>query len=158
MKGAYRFLVFLTIPAIFLLGFFYFHQIVLSADIPGDECNSGERMCVSDSYYKLCGNYDSDNSLEWSGSYLCPTDTVCSAGQCVSANPAPPTCTNECSTSGAKQCSGSGKYQLCGNYDTDSCLEWSTAYSCPSGQACSGSGVCSNTCSNQCSSADKMCV
>ncbi|MDD5738862.1 MAG: hypothetical protein PHY72_02990, partial [Candidatus Pacebacteria bacterium] len=42
-------------------------------------------------------------------------------------------------------------YQLCGNYDTDSCLEWSTAYSCPSGQACSGSGVCSNTCSNQCS-------
>src|SRR3989344_1292226 len=39
-------------------------------------------------------------------------------------------CTNECSPSGAKQCSSTTAYQTCGNYDADSCLEWSTATSC----------------------------
>src|SRR3989338_4071612 len=37
---------------------------------------------------------------------------------------APPSCTNECSSSGAAACSGVG-YRMCGNYDSDACLEWS---------------------------------
>ncbi len=44
-------------------------------------------------------------------------------------------CTNECSSSGAKQCSGNG-YQTCGNYDADSCLEWSSITQCGAGQVC----------------------
>jgi len=44
-------------------------------------------------------------------------------------------CTNDCS-SGSLQCSGNG-YQTCGNYDADSCLEWGSVTSCPSGQTCS---------------------
>jgi len=51
-------------------------------------------------------------------------------------------CTNECSTTGARQCSGNA-VQTCGNYDTDSCLEWSAATACTTGQTCSG-GQCSS--------------
>ena len=54
------------------------------------------------------------------------------------------TCTNAC-TSGAKQCSDSTHYQVCGNYDTDSCTEWGSSTACPTGQTCSGAGVCSTT-------------
>ncbi|MEK6855519.1 MAG: CARDB domain-containing protein [Nanoarchaeota archaeon] len=51
------------------------------------------------------------------------------------------TCSNECA-SGAKRCSGGIGYQTCGNYDTDSCLEWNTLTTpCASGQTCSG-GIC----------------
>jgi parallel beta-helix repeat protein len=55
----------------------------------------------------------------------------------------PPTCTNDCTSSGAKQCSGNG-YQTCGNYDSDSCLEWSSVTACSTGQTCSG-GICQST-------------
>jgi len=53
-------------------------------------------------------------------------------------------CTNTCSTSGIKQCSGSG-YQTCGNYDSDSCLEWSSITPCGANETCSN-GVCSSPC------------
>ncbi|MFH1331944.1 MAG: hypothetical protein ABIH63_01530 [archaeon] len=52
-----------------------------------------------------------------------------------------PSCTNECSPSGAKQCYNTASYQTCGNYDADSCLDWSTATNCPSSQTCSN-GQC----------------
>jgi len=58
----------------------------------------------------------------------------------------PAGCTNECLTSGAKQCSGTAGYKTCGNYDNDSCLEWSGVTNCSSGQTCSGAGICSSAC------------
>ena len=61
----------------------------------------------------------------------------------VVVNVSPPPCTDECS-SGAKKCTSSTSYQTCGNYDADSCLEWSSAASCPAGQTCSGNGACSS--------------
>ena len=66
-----------------------------------------------------------------------------------------PTCVNECSTSGSKQCSGNG-YQTCGNYDVDSCLEWSTVTNCVQGQTCSN-GVCTASCTDECSQGSKQC-
>ena len=51
-----------------------------------------------------------------------------------------PSCSGECLNTHT-QCSGNG-YQTCGNYDSDTCTEWSPVTSCPSGQTCSG-GVCS---------------
>lgn len=53
-------------------------------------------------------------------------------------------CTNDCSTPGAKRCdpANNTRYQICGQYDTDKCLDWAPAYSCPSGQTCSGAGIC----------------
>lgn len=62
----------------------------------------------------------------------------------ITYNPPPPPCSNECSPSGAKQCAGNTAYQTCGNYDADSCLEWSSATSCPTGQTCSG-GSCTSS-------------
>ncbi len=51
-------------------------------------------------------------------------------------------CANDCATSDAKQCYGtSNYYQICGNYDNDSCLEWSPPVACASDTVCSG-GVC----------------
>jgi len=55
---------------------------------------------------------------------------------------APPPCTNHCSPSSKKVCIDNTHYMKCGNYDADSCLEWSSLIACPSGQTCSG-GVCS---------------
>jgi len=77
-------------------------------------------------------------------------DRNCNGGETCSSCPADcgvcPTCSNECSSSGAKRCAGGTAYQTCGsNYDADTCLEWSSATSCPSGQTCSGSGVCSTS-------------
>jgi uncharacterized repeat protein (TIGR01451 family) len=53
------------------------------------------------------------------------------------------TCTNECSVAGATQCNGTTGYKTCGNYDSDSCLEWSTVTNCSTNQTCSG-GTCAN--------------
>ncbi len=102
-----------------------------------NECsNSGDKQC-SGNGYQTCGNYDSDSCLEWNSVTSCSSSETCSNGACI---PITPTCTDECPSNGAKQCSGSG-YQTCGNYDSDSCLEWNSVTSCPSGQTCSN-GAC----------------
>ena len=86
--------------------------------------------CAPSCVGKVCGNNGCGGSCG-----TCASGQTCSNGVCSS-----PSCTNDC-TSGSKQCSGSG-YQTCGNYDSDSCTEWSTTTSCATGQTCSG-GVCS---------------
>lgn len=50
------------------------------------------------------------------------------------------TCQNECSPAGLKRCSDNG-YQICGNYDADTCLEWSSTINCPMDTFCQN-GVC----------------
>ncbi|MEK6819311.1 MAG: hypothetical protein AABY10_05255, partial [Nanoarchaeota archaeon] len=45
---------------------------------------------------------------------------TCSSGACVQQ----PACTSEC-TNGARQCFTADTYKMCGNYDADSCYEWS---------------------------------
>jgi len=52
-----------------------------------------------------------------------------------------PSCSDECSAS-QKQCSGNG-WQVCGDYDSDSCLEWSSASACAGNQLCNN-GECIN--------------
>lgn len=66
----------------------------------------------------------------------CANNNTCLSNKCTG------TCANDCA-SGAKQCSGNG-YQVCGNYDSDSCLEWSKTTDCWSGQVCSSPGSCTN--------------
>ncbi len=101
-----------------------------------NECStSGAKQC-SGSNLQTCGNYDSDSCLEWGGDINCQYG--CSNGQC---NPQP--CVDECVPAGQTQCNGNTK-QTCGNYDSDSCLEWGNNVSCPNG--CSN-----NQCNNQCS-------
>ncbi|HJX06175.1 MAG TPA: hypothetical protein VJ461_05680, partial [Candidatus Nanoarchaeia archaeon] len=56
-------------------------------------------------------------------------------------------CTNDCPSSGSRTCFGSS-YMVCGNFDTDSCLEWGTPVACPDNvcrePSCSG-GACGET-------------
>jgi hypothetical protein len=158
MSKFYKIIFSLSIAVVFLTGFFAFYQIATGSD----QCQLGDRMCVSDRTFKVCGDYDNDGDLEWSQIYSCFLGQYCSLGRCydpnvTTTNPAPPSCTNECTIS-ERRCSADGKYQICGNYDTDPCTEWSTAYSCPTGQTCQGNGVCTATCTNQCAPSDKMCV
>lgn len=66
-----------------------------------------------------------------------------------------PLCQNECSPSGLKRCSDNG-YQICGNYDADACLEWSSVTNCPANTICQN-GICTQqkcadgTKNNECS-------
>jgi hypothetical protein len=49
------------------------------------------------------------------------------------------TCKDECTA--GRVCASTTSYKNCGNYDTDSCLEWSNIVKCSTGQTCSN-GVC----------------
>ena len=69
----------------------------------------------------------------------CGSGQQCQNNVCVT--PAP-TCSNECS-SGARECVSNNAYRICGNYNSDSCTEWSGSTSCGSGQVCSN-GNCVN--------------
>lgn len=80
-------------------------------------------------------------------SYACPNG--CSNGLCQIP------CRNECTSAGLKQCSGNSN-QTCGNYDADSCLEWSTATACPAGQICqNGNCKITSDCGNNLCGADE---
>lgn len=50
-------------------------------------------------------------------------------------------CQDECAYSGQVRCSGYSSRQTCGNYDSDSCLEWSNSQSCSGATYC-GYGSC----------------
>ena len=85
-----------------------------------------------------CGNGVCDSGENCDN---CLADCPCLSGQsCISGN-CTTTCTNECSPSGTKTCTDLTHYKTCGDYDYDSCLEWSSVYSCPPGQTCDG-GSC----------------
>ena len=101
-----------------------------------NECSSsGTSQCYG-AGYRVCGNFDADSCLEWSSVTTC--NYGCANGNC---NPQPPiTCTNECSFTGQRQCTSAG-YRICGNFDADSCLDWSLITQCGLGAACT-SGYC----------------
>ncbi|MBI2676280.1 MAG: hypothetical protein HYX24_07510 [Candidatus Aenigmarchaeota archaeon] len=68
-------------------------------------------------------------------------------------------CTDDCSV-GGRVCSSSTAYRICGNFDSDSCLEYGLATACSSGQTCT-SGLCSgSTClstGSSCTSGGQCC-
>ncbi|MEA3452810.1 MAG: hypothetical protein U9Q96_00540 [Patescibacteria group bacterium] len=102
----------------------------------------GQKTCSGDTSYKICGNYNSDTCLEWSSPYSCGAGQVCEGGSCVT--PAP-VCQSECAYYGQKTCSDSTHYKACGNHDSDTCLEWSSARYCGIGKICQD-GNCITEC------------
>ncbi|MEF8846815.1 MAG: PKD domain-containing protein [Candidatus Paceibacterota bacterium] len=120
-----------------------------------DQCSySNQKECVDNNSYHVCGDYDSDSCLEWSSNYYCSSGEVCSNGSCVQEQ----TCSDQCSY-GDQECTGNDSYHTCGDYDSDSCLEWSSDYYCSSGETCSG-GSCiqEQTCSDQCTYGAQECA
>lgn len=120
-----------------------------------------------------CGN----TNLNWPGSPNPDYESFT-----LISSPTPPSCNNECNLNGATACSGNG-YRTCGNYDSDSCLEWGSVLSCggtgyiclynsctydqcsptsnkPQGCQCSSSSQCSsgNVCTNGICSPQTSCT
>ena len=92
-----------------------------------------ERGCAGSSCY---------SHSQWENYQNCSdTGMICRNGQCAY------NCLDECYYAGQKRCviGFENQYQVCGNYDSDSCLEWSHAYSCLEGQVCQG-GECVPRC------------
>ncbi len=106
---------------------------------------------------KGCSNNQCYQNTQWINYQNCEEEgKICQSGQCVWG------CTNECSSIGQKRCADNSSYQVCGDYDSDVCLEWSSPQSCGEDNCigstfrnyfCTGWGICSYTdtqCSSQC--------
>jgi hypothetical protein len=103
-------------------------------------------------YKKGCANNSCYDYYQWENYQNCSNlGKVCQNGQCVLG------CEDECSYIGQKRCSDSGYYQVCGDYDDDPCLEWSSSHSCGSDACigstwrdyyCTGWGICAYTDTN----------
>ncbi len=131
-----------------------------------DFCSEGSTTVLMERYCLPDGQRDAYGNMHVNGYYQCPNGYSCNDGACIQTPTTNQTqsCSNTCSTNGSKQCSGSG-YQVCGNYDSDSCLEWSSVSSCSFGYTCSN-GACiqapttnqTQSCTDQCSSSWQSCT
>ena len=93
-----------------------------------------------------------------------PFDTVATAvhdsqsGRLVSDSGSKDLCSNTCSPNGKRSCANAG-YRICGQYDTDPCLEWSPIRSCDANETCD-EGACVPSCQqngNTCSQSGQCC-
>ena len=93
-------------------------------------CGAGTCTSTQKQYTRTCPN-NCDVITK------CEADTACGS-----------TCTDECTPSGSKACSSptstSSTFRTCGNYDNDTCLEWSSSILCALDQYCE-SGECRTT-------------
>lgn len=116
-----------------------------------NECETeGGKVCDGNSV-KECGNYDNDSCLEWSTPTACEDGKSCVNGECTSE------CVNECTQNGVKECVGGKSYKICGQYDNDVCLEWSTVLNCEGEKVCD-KGECVEKCKDECEKGKKQCV
>ena len=104
-------------------------------------CEAGQTRCAGAEVVERCVA-DADGCAAWTADPACGAGARCEAGACVEA------CTDECATGGLGECDGAG-VRLCGNFDGDSCLEFSPTEPCPTGTSCS-TGFCSSTCTDEC--------
>lgn len=95
-----------------------------------EECSPyGKKECLTQTGYKVCGNFDSDVCFEWSTQKSCGQDKVCTNNQCISENE----CISECSLN-QKVCSGKG-YKECVEI-IPGCFRYSTITECNQGEIC----------------------
>ena len=114
-----------------------------------DECSPAGLGCVDDSTRGTCGNFDADPCLEWGSVSSCTAGESCAAGVCVAD------CVDECAPAGSG-CVSNTQTGVCGDFDNDSCLEWSAVTSCGGSDVCVG-GVCE--CADECAvSGQAMCL
>jgi hypothetical protein len=110
----------------------------------GGYAYSRSDYCASNKvlYEVYCNQY---NTLAYQR-HDCPVS--CSNGACSAEGST--SCTNDCSYAGQRSCEGTTGYKVCGDYDSDACLDWSPVTNCYSNQYCSASGYCttSSVCTN----------
>lgn len=106
-----------------------------------DDCvkqcsDDGDRTCAENGEaYRVCGQYDRDGCLDLSDPVPCQDGFTCDQGQCVEG------CTDDCPAKAQRRCQGDG-YEVCGDYDSDSCFEWGSHTPCPESTACNSEGKC----------------
>jgi cysteine-rich repeat protein len=128
-----------------------------------NECSqNGQVVCSDATHHKTCGQYDSDECLDWSSLSMCQGDVSCGYGDCTddkrpswgckdgkciySCN-ADSTCESDgekdnsvcesqCSDTSQKKCFDAINFQSCKDIDNDGCFEWTSQ------QTCEGSVVC----------------
>ncbi|MDD4902655.1 MAG: DUF5684 domain-containing protein [Patescibacteria group bacterium] len=114
-------------------------RCIKDSDCPADYPTCVTGKCVSVPPGPMCTK-NSD----------CPANNTCENGKCVEGpNPPPDTCTDEC-TADKTKCFDNFNYNKCGDYNKDSCPEWSSAVYCGEGNKCEG-GKCVKAVGCQCS-------
>jgi hypothetical protein len=113
-----------------------------------NDCTSGSTQCSDDgTAVKACEQVA--GCWRWGAETACNNGETCSGGRCSTE------CVDDCATD-ARKCDGAG-FRTCGNFDADSCLDWSTITACDAGQVCSN-GYCAGACTNECTANSKACV
>jgi len=99
----------------------------------------------------VCNDYNEDGCLEWGSPTQCAEGLVCSGGNCAIS------CSNDCEILNERQCvaGSTNKFQVCGDYNDDDCLEWGTPQNCEGVLVCSG-GECMSTCQDECDVEDEL--
>ena len=105
--------------------------------------------CQDGTLYEQCSTNKPKYCQNGSLVDKCPTCGCPSGKQCQSNGsctvPTQATCQNECSPIGSKRCSDND-YQVCGNYDSDDCLEWGPITSCPVNTFCQNGNCVQQKC------------
>ena len=110
------------------------------------ECSViGAHKCGENNEVLECGDFDGDHCLEWGNPVPCQGGLVCSQGYCATS------CTSACTTIGARKCD-LNTVVVCGDYNTDGCLEWGDPEDC--GTLVCASGYCKSECVNECTQPD----
>ena len=125
-----------------------------------DQCSAkGSQECVSNGWRK-CADSNGDGCLEWSGVTECGAGTTCQGGACVAQEE---TCEDECAAPGVRECVGeSVSWRECGQFDDDSCLDWSASTACGPAEKCE-EGACVPVeeevleCSHDCIDGERIC-
>ncbi|MDY0060348.1 MAG: hypothetical protein RBU45_11090 [Myxococcota bacterium] len=108
-----------------------------------DECPElAQRECtLALDAFRTCGRFDEDDCLDWSSPSPCAPNERCAAGICEVV------CQDECRP-GARRCLGE-RWQECGSFDADVCLEFGGGGTCDVDQACLD-GYCQVACEDEC--------
>ncbi|MCC6751925.1 MAG: hypothetical protein IT371_30000 [Deltaproteobacteria bacterium] len=104
-------------------------------------CTLGLAECVGDRT-RVCQK-GIDGCPAWSAPHACPSQRpYCSSGSCVA------TCADECPTAAARRCTAGG-FRVCGQHDSDPCLDWGPSTSCGTGEECRETdGACVPSCAS----------
>jgi PKD repeat protein len=108
-----------------------------------NECTTPNARKCDGNGYTTCADANGDGCLEWGTVVACQPTEACSSGFCAS------TCSNECTSAGAKKCDQNSVI-TCGDANDDGCLEWGSPLPCDQGLVCS-SGTCAAVCVSECS-------
>ncbi len=115
-----------------------------AADAGGcpEPCVSGEGQCVQD-FIRFCIR-DPQGCNRWSAPQPCPpAKPFCSNARCEAV------CDDECNEQGKRRCVTAG-YQICGQHDSDKCLEWGVVLACSAAELCwPATGECLPDCNGK---------